>query len=131
MTSPDCLDWVSKIHRFAELSGKGSAMGILQLDPQGGWPMPWYLCRRYPHYYWEGNREVFLNQVDVILAAPDQRAALPEEVLGKPDAVGEDRAWFESSVRLHTSGSLAVFVRRPLWDAYVAGQPWPDLPVQH
>lgn len=132
MTSPDCLDWVGKIHRFAELSGKGSAMGILQLDPKGGWPLPWYLCRKFPNYVWAeaGGGEVPLNQVDVILASEEYRGSLPEEVLGKPGAGPAERAWFESSVRLHTSGSLAVFVRKPLWDAYVAGQPWPPLEIQ-
>lgn len=130
MTSPDCLEWVQKIHRFAELSGKGSAMGILQLDGQGGWPMPWYLGRRYAKYFWDGTRVVALDQVDVILASTEGRANLPEEVLGKRDAAAADRAWFESSVRLHTSGSLSVFVRRPLWDAYVAGQPWDEPPLQ-
>ncbi|MES2705821.1 MAG: phospholipid carrier-dependent glycosyltransferase [Verrucomicrobiota bacterium] len=130
MTAPDCLSWVGKISRFAELSGKGDAMGILQLDPGGGWPLPWYLARKYRNYVWEGTTEVPLDQLDVILATPEFRASLPVEVLGNPGTAPAERAWFESSMRLHTSGSLAVFVRRPLWDAYVAGQPWEELTIQ-
>lgn len=129
MTAPDCLDWVTKIGHFADLSGKGGEFGILQLDASGGWPLPWYLSRKYPNYLWQGTEGMPLEKIDVILASPEARETLPAEVLGTSFSPGEE-PWFAAGMRLHTSSALTVFVRRRLWEAYIAGQPWKDQPLQ-
>lgn len=129
MTAPDCLDWVTRIGHFADLSGKGKQFGILQLDASGGWPLPWYLSRKYPNYVWQGTEGMSLEKIDVILASPETRENLPPEVLGTGVPPGQE-PWFAAGLRLHTSSTLTVFVRRPLWDAYLAGQPWKDGPLQ-
>ena len=122
MTSADCLDWVQKIYRFAEVSGKGDQLSIVQADAGGGWPLPWYLMRKFPRYVWQGGDLSAMDGADVILSGLDFRSSLPEAVRG-PE-------WVSFPLTLHPSGRLAVYVRRALWEAYVARAPWPELAIQ-
>ena len=122
MTSADCLDWVQKSYRFAEVSGKGDQLSIVQADAGGGWPLPWYLMRKFPRYVWQGGDLSAMDGADVILSGLDFRSSLPEAVRG-PE-------WVSFPLTLHPSGRLAVYVRRALWEAYVARAPWPELAIQ-
>jgi hypothetical protein len=130
MTSADCLDWVGKIHRFAEVSGKGGQLSIVQADAGGGWPLPWYLSRKFPNYVWQGGDLALMEQADVVLSGLDFRASLPESVRGADGVEGGAPEWREFPLTLHPSGRLTVFVRRGIWEAYLAKTPWPDLPIQ-
>ena len=130
MTSADCLDWVEKMYRFAEVSGKGDQLRIVQADARGGWPLPWYLGRKFPQYQWQGGELSAMEGADVILSGMEFRASLPESVRGVEGAPGAGREWVEFSLTLHPSGRMAVYVRRALWEAYVAKAPWPPLAIQ-
>jgi len=130
MTSPDCLDWVAKIHRFAEVSGKGDQLAIVQADALGGWPLPWYLQRKFPNYIWQGGSLELMEKADVILSSPDFRKNLPESIVGGEGAEQGSPEWMEFSLTLHTSGRMVILVRRAIWEAYLAKSPWPAYPVQ-
>lgn len=132
MTSPDCLDWVAKIYRFSEISGKGDQFSIVQADAQGGWPLPWYL-RRFPNYVWQGGDLGLMEKADLILSSASFRENLPSTVCTPAGSSDGTPGWVEFKVKLHTTGSIALFVRRPIWEAYLAkaaNAPWPELPVQ-
>ncbi len=130
MTTRDCLEWVEKIYRFAEVSGKGDQLKIVQADAMGGWPLPWYLGRKFPHYVWRGGDLALMERADVILSGENFRANLPEAVRGTGDAGAGTAEWAEFKMTLHPTGRLAVFVRKSIWQAYLA-KSWPPLPVQH
>ncbi len=127
MTSSDCLDWVEKIYRFAEVSGKGNQLSIVQVDAGGGWPLPWYLGRSFPNYVWRGGGELpTLDTADVVLSSLDFRSSLPESIRGSDGQEDGATDWVEQLLRLHSSGRLAIFVRRPIWEAYLAKTPWEE-----
>ena len=129
MTTADCLEWVEKIYRLAEVSGKGDQFTIMQPDAQGGWPLPWYLSRKFPNYVWrDGNLDI--ERADIILSGLDYRPNLPESVRGPEGAETGSADWAEFRMTLHPTGRLAVFVRKPLWESYLAKSPWPPFPVQ-
>lgn len=130
MTSRDCLQWVERLHRFAEIDPKGWNLSIVQADRFGGWPLPWYLERRFPNYVWRGGDVSLLDSADVILAGEAERSLLPEHVTqpGVTDAAHQN--WVRFPLTLHTSGRLTIYIRRELWEKYVSRQPWPPLPVQ-
>jgi predicted membrane-bound mannosyltransferase len=131
MTSPDCLDWVEKFHRFGEVSGKGNRLAIVQADSQGGWPLPWYLSRKFPNYVWQGGDWALMEQADVILSGMDFRDNLPESVRGPAEPnESAQKEWEEFSLTLHPSARLAVFVRKSIWTAYLAKSPWPTVTMQ-
>ena len=129
MTTADCLEWVEKIYRLAEVSGKGDQMTIVQADAQGGWPLPWYLARKFPNYVWQGGSVDVMDRADVILSGLDFRSSLPESVRGTGVEGEGSTDWAEFRMTLHPTGRLAVFIRRPLWNAYLVPV-WPSLPVQ-
>ena len=134
MTTADCLEWVAKIYRLAEVSGKTDHFTILQVDERGGWPLPWYLSRKFPNYFWQVRKwdaaEEILNRSDVVLSSLNYRANLPERVRGAGAAGEGSNDWAEFNMTLYPNGRLALFIRKPLWDAYLAKSPWPPLWVQ-
>lgn len=129
MTTADCLEWVEKIYRLAEVSGKGEQFTIVQADSQGGWPLPWFMLRKFPNYVWQGGDPGVMDRADLILSGLDFRASLPESVRGAGVDGGGSAEWVEFPMTLHPTGRLAVFIRKPLWSAYL-GKTWPPLPVQ-
>ena len=131
MTSPDVLDWVEKIERFAELHPEGHNMRIDQNDPNGGWPMPWYLSRHFPNYHWEGGT-MDLNGAGVLLFSKAAFEVNEAALAGDPASKEAfEQRYVPGLITLHPSGSLRVFVQRDLWDQYVSRrQNWPPLAVQ-
>ena len=130
LTSRDVLQWAEKLERFSEVDPKGKNLSIVQLDAKGGWPLPWYLARKFPNYYWEGGKIPDLAGADVILAGETERETLPEEIRqpGVTDPALQN--WVRFPVTLHSSGWLTIYIRRALWENYLARSPWPPLPVQ-
>lgn len=131
MTSPDALEWVGKIERIAELHPVGHRMRIDQSDPNGGWPLPWFLSRHFPNYHWQGGTMDPENAAVLLLS----KAA--DDMMHEPQASEEQAAAFAekfvgNQVTLLSSDSqvsLKVYVRKDLWDEYVR-RPWPPLAVQ-
>jgi predicted membrane-bound mannosyltransferase len=131
MTSPDVLDWVAKFERFATLHAEGRNMGIDQSDPEGGWPLPWYLSRRFPNYHWKDGGAMDIENAAVLLfskASDDKLHADLAAQPGQEEAFGQLYAPF--GITLHPSESLRVYVKRTLWDQYVSRPDWPPLAVQ-
>lgn len=130
MTSPDCLDWVRKIHRFGEVSGKGNQLAIVQADAEGGWPLPWYLARKFPNYIWQGGDLELMEKADVVISGLDFRALLPQSIRGADGAPDGAPGWKEFSLTLHPSKRMAIFVRQPIWESYLKVA-WPELAIQN
>lgn len=129
MTSPDCLEGVKKIHEFAEVSGKGTQLKIVQADAGGGWPLPWFLSRRYPGYIWRGGDLSLMDDADLVISGSDFRSSVPESIRG----TGEESAgegWFEFGMTLYPGKRMSVFVKKEIWTAWLAKSPWPATPVQ-
>lgn len=125
MTAVDCLNWVEKLHRFAQIDPKGYNLNILQFDSQGGWPLPWYLARRFPEYRWGNDgRDFDFATADVIFCEDEWRANLP------PEVTDSDAKWPVFPVALHPARRLHVYVRPDLWKAYTAQPGWPEFRVQ-
>jgi len=129
MTSPDVLEWVAKFERFAELHPDGRNLRIDQGDENGGWPLPWYLSRRFPNYHWQKEERMDPENSPVLLMS----AAQEEYVRGLLKEAGQLEAFDEQHIvqvlTLHPSGSLRVYVKKDLWEQYVSRE-WPRLAVQ-
>ena len=130
MTSPDVLAWVEKFHRFAELHPDGYKMIIDQSDLNGGWPLPWYLGRQFPNYHWDGEEAMDPANAAVLLlsSAADDMLHAQLSAAGQQDIF--DEQYIAQSITLYASGSLRVYVKKDLWEQYLARQPWPPLAVQ-
>ncbi len=130
MTSTDVLDWVDKLEHFAELHPDGHNMRIDQNDIQGGFPLPWYLARRFPNYRWQ-SASMDPNEAAVMFFSPEAddqfRAAL--QALPGQEAIFNE-AHMPGQITLYSGGNLRVYVKKPLWDQYVARQPWEPVAVQ-
>lgn len=132
MTSPDVLEWVAKFEHFATLHPEGHNLSIDQNDLNGGWPLPWYLSRRFPNYHWKGGGMMDLENSAVLLLSRAADESLHAQFAAVPRS---EEAFTESHVAnqitLHPSGSLRVYVKKDLWDQYVSRQPnWPKIEVQ-
>jgi predicted membrane-bound mannosyltransferase len=128
MTSPDVLDWVGKIHRFAELHPDGRRLHIYQSDAGGGWPLPWYLSRNFPNYHWQGGEMDFDKAAVLLLSnASDEMVRTSLAGAGQTDVLERFAA---DRLTLHPTGSLLVYVKKDLWEQYVSRQRWETLAVQ-
>lgn len=130
MTSPDVLAWVEKFHQFAALHPDGYGLRIDQSDLNGGWPLPWYLGRKFTNYHWQGEQPMDPGSAAVLLlsSAADEALRLQLKDAGQAEAFEEQ--FVAENLTLHPSGSLRVYVRKDLWQKYLEGQPWPPLAVQ-
>jgi predicted membrane-bound mannosyltransferase len=131
MTSPDVLDWVEKIEHFAELHPDGRNLRIDQSDLNGGWPLPWYLSRRFPNYHWQGGA-MDLENAAVLLLSKASDDTLHTQLASTP---GQEEAFAQQyaaeQITLYPSGSLRIYIKKDLWDQYVSRrQLWPPLAVQ-
>jgi hypothetical protein len=129
MTAADCLEWVGRIYKFGELHPDGQGLVIAQSDFNGGWPLPWYLARRFPNYQWQGG-VLEPEKASIMLLSTASEAQLLQSVAEASQTEAFDARFERQVVTLHSSGSLVVYVEKDLWQRYVAGQPWPESPVQ-
>lgn len=131
MTSPGVIECVAKLERIAELSPEGRNMRIFQIDPNGGWPMPWFLGKRFPNYVWKpGTVTPDPETAAVMLFSTDADTLWREQLRSAGQLEGFDQKFAKDFVTLHTAGSLSLYVKKELWDQYVSRQPWPALSVQ-
>ena len=128
MTAPDAVAWVEKFHRFAELHPDGYRMRIDQSDFSGGWPLPWYLTRKFPNYNWQGGSMDLENAAVLLLSTASEEMLKAQ--LAAADQSGLLENFVSQQLTLHPSGTLQVYVRKSLWEQYVSRQPWPPLAVQ-
>lgn len=129
MTAPDVLEWVAKIERFAELHPDGRNLRIDQSDLNGGWPLPWYLSRRFPNYHWDGRENMDPANASVLLLSRAADEMLQAQLAGEGQAEAFANQFVSNMVTLHPSGSLQIYVKKDLWEQYVS-RPWPPLAVQ-
>ncbi len=131
MTSPDVREWVARFTRFTEIDDKGIDLKITQNDPNGGWPLPWYL-RKFPNYQWQGGAmDIAGSSVLLVSAAADEVLKHQLEAAGQLGAF--EAGFTKQSLTLHPSQSLTVYIDEALWQKYLARAaeaPWPKLDVQ-
>lgn len=130
MTSPDVLAWVEKFAHFAALSPEGFGLRLDQSDPNGGWPLPWYLSRKFPNYHWDGQQPMDPETASVLLLSDAAEAQLKSQLAAAGQTALFESRFVAQQLTLHPSGSLRVYVKKDLWDQYLARQPWPPLAVQ-
>lgn len=112
-TSPDFLRLSKRIHNLALVHPDGPGMLVKVIaGPYEQWPLPWYLRDLSRVGYWTSTEAAgSLTGIPVIIASP-QNLESTEKFLG-------DRCELEF-YGLRPGILLALFIDRPLWNAYLA-----------
>jgi predicted membrane-bound mannosyltransferase len=102
-----------RIEELAAVDG-GRSMGVKVISPENYWPLPWYL-RAYERVgYWD--QVPASPDAPVIVASPAIQADL--------DAKLRDR-YQQETFGLRPGANLVLYVKRDLWDAFMAARMGP------
>lgn len=112
-TSSAFMRLVDRIDDLARINPEGRDLFIRVIQPDGDyWPLPWYLRRFSRVGYW---REIPENvDADVIIADPKLRETLESHMT--------DRYFGPEMYSLRPGVLRAVYIREPLWDAFMASR---------
>lgn len=106
---------VQRVEEIAAVSPDGPSLRIYVITPNGDyWPLPWYL-RRYPNVGYFVKRPESLDAPFIIASGAAGRDLQP--VLGEK--------YYMEMHALRPGVFLAAFIRKDLWDAFIATRSTP------
>jgi len=118
-SSTDVVNLAQQMDRLAAVSPDGREMVIHVVTAENYWPLPWYLRQFNRDYtgFWD---DAMAWKEDTARLPPASLIVLTDEARESVDSVcGEDYDR-RMNYGLRPGVILSVYVRRELWDAYVA-----------
>ena len=110
-TTFDALKLVDLLESLANVSPQGHSLGIQIGTSESYWPLPWYLRRFERVYLYDGVPPA--AAAPVVIVSSDLNQALDPRMRDSQDYTVAMRG-------LRPGYVLNVYIRRELWDAYMA-----------